>query len=487
MEVKDVAWLRDGIARALNWDVDVADGIAQAIAGEESQAEVDKMLTEFCGDNTDVAALVQAYHASQPQTVKLGQKAKPGQQRQRNPPPSASAAPQRAEREGGGGSQRGFAVTTQRGTAVSRGGTAHPCAAARAGDQSQAAGADVVDGLRVKRNPRKAAKSNTSAEPPNTEPPKAKPALERTICNCLGCGKIYDCRGTMSADSAAFVVSGGMCTFCGLKIALNSRERSETRDNRDAPSSATAAAAAAKKAPEAKVGAGESGDAAEKAAVAFKDRLVAADRDGAMRTAVLDDQADFFEIDSNAWLSEEEKRSMRERQKAMPDADEAHRKRFTVSFDMLGRQVITSDEPEGDLAEAEAGGCLSDTGAAMSDAAAAASAATAREIPQGGGTATRAAAAAAAAFRIPRNPGLQLQPMFVRPPLKPEHTASSGYKRQDSTSSGKLPAKGADGDEASGKQGKSKSASLNGCKSRRRQLPRLQHDDPTSAAIAPEI
>ena len=36
-----------------------------------------------------------------------------------------------------------------------------------------------------------------------------------------------------------------------------------------------------------------------------QDRLVGYDRDAAKRTAVIDDQSDFFEIDSNAWLTSE--------------------------------------------------------------------------------------------------------------------------------------------------------------------------------------
>ncbi len=37
----------------------------------------------------------------------------------------------------------------------------------------------------------------------------------------------------------------------------------------------------------------------------LQDRLVGYDRDAAKRTAVIDDQSDFFEIDSNAWLTPE--------------------------------------------------------------------------------------------------------------------------------------------------------------------------------------
>jgi hypothetical protein len=54
---------------------------------------------------------------------------------------------------------------------------------------------------------------------------------------------------------------------------------------------------------------GPPGDAADAdataKAVAFKDRLVEYDRHAQKRTTVIDDQSDFFEIETNAWLTEE--------------------------------------------------------------------------------------------------------------------------------------------------------------------------------------
>lgn len=41
------------------------------------------------------------------------------------------------------------------------------------------------------------------------------------------------------------------------------------------------------------------------AAEAFKDRLVEFDRNARQRTTVVDDQNDYFEIDTNAWLDPE--------------------------------------------------------------------------------------------------------------------------------------------------------------------------------------
>ena len=49
----------------------------------------------------------------------------------------------------------------------------------------------------------------------------------------------------------------------------------------------------------------EEADARVTDAVAFKNRLVGYDRNAAQRTKVIDDQSDYFEIDSNTWLSVE--------------------------------------------------------------------------------------------------------------------------------------------------------------------------------------
>jgi hypothetical protein len=70
---------------------------------------------------------------------------------------------------------------------------------------SQGTGEPTVDGLRVKRNPSKATKAAANDAASASAGVRQTPTLERLMCNCLGCGKIYDCRGTLSASTAAFV------------------------------------------------------------------------------------------------------------------------------------------------------------------------------------------------------------------------------------------------------------------------------------------
>ncbi|KAG7669904.1 hypothetical protein KSW81_008048 [Nannochloris sp. 'desiccata'] len=112
-------------------------------------------------------------------------------------------------------------------------------------------------------------------------------------------------------------------------------------------------------------------------AEALRDRLVEFDRQAAQRTTVIDDQSDYFAIDSNAWLSDEERAELKRRQAEAEAAAEAAKKRMTVTVDLLGRRVIM------DGASQEDSLLIDDTSAAIE----AAMAATAAEKPQGGGSA----------------------------------------------------------------------------------------------------
>lgn len=42
--IKDSAWLRNQLATALGWELSVAEGVAEAIAAANSQAEVDELV-----------------------------------------------------------------------------------------------------------------------------------------------------------------------------------------------------------------------------------------------------------------------------------------------------------------------------------------------------------------------------------------------------------------------------------------------------------
>jgi hypothetical protein len=121
--------------------------------------------------------------------------------------------------------------------------------------------------------------------------------------------------GEFSEQSQSLVVAvadkGGICTFCGAKVALSYRDR--IAQEAAAASGATAAATDPQDGGPG-IGPGDlafgltdasNPKAATAAAVAFKDRLLEYDRHSVKRTSVIDDQSDYFEIDTNAWLTDE--------------------------------------------------------------------------------------------------------------------------------------------------------------------------------------
>lgn len=227
------------------------------------------------------------------------------------------------------------------------------------------------------------------------------PTLERKVLNCLSCGKIFDCRRP-GTDAMRFLSSGGVCTFCGNRVRLaytdgstNITPEEEISQEIALKEAQTAAAVAS-----------------EAEAVALRDRLVDFDRQAAKRTTVIDDQSDYFAIDSNAWLTDEERAELKRREAAVEAAAEAAKKRITVTVDLLGRRVIM-DNGAGDDAQASGSGDGA-IGAAM--------AATLAERPQGGG------AAAAGPQQAQREPHMTVCPSMAaaRYTFVPKEKAGGG-------------------------------------------------------------
>lgn len=106
---------------------------------------------------------------------------------------------------------------------------------------------------------------------------------------------------------------GGLCTFCGAQVALSYNEQSQTNTSQTPavqPSTTPEQVPnpiqpASSSCVQAVSNTNQQDESKEADAVAFKNRLVGYDRNAAQRTKVIDDQSDYFEIDSNTWLSRE--------------------------------------------------------------------------------------------------------------------------------------------------------------------------------------
>jgi hypothetical protein len=119
--------------------------------------------------------------------------------------------------------------------------------------------------------------------------------------------------------------AGGHCTFCGavVRLAHAACQAVGLAPNADHPVCAPSAAQRASIED-------SSATAATAAAHDFRDRLLAFDRTAAAHTAVIDDHGDFFEVESNVWMSPEERQE---------EAERARRSRVAVTIDLVGRQV----------------------------------------------------------------------------------------------------------------------------------------------------
>lgn len=153
------------------------------------------------------------------------------------------------------------------------------------------------------------------------------------VCNCLSCGKVYDCRysclddvvRTSSSEVRAFISSGGECQSCGTLIERAAKALGVVQSSLDDEPGGTNRLV----------------DESQRAAYALRDTLVAYDREAAARTTVIDDQNEYYDIQANAWLSDDEREELIAKEEMrLQSRAKARDISVTVSFDMLGRKCI---------------------------------------------------------------------------------------------------------------------------------------------------
>jgi hypothetical protein len=335
----DSSELRDQLLSLLKWDSVIADGISAAITQASSRADIDAIVEDYIpASETQARKVVANYAAAKFLKTKQSQAA--GQ---------------------------GLPIVSD--------------------DDLKAS---LFMGVNVKTTVKKRSNANAAD---GLE--KSAPVLAKKVVNCLKCGKIFDCRQP-NGDAMRFLGTGGWCTYCGNRVRLTYIDGSSSDDaikedemvneisNIDMAAVATTNEALAFQ---------------KKEAEALRDRLVEFDRQAAKRTTVIDDQSDYFAIDSNAWLSDEERAELKRRQAEAEAAADAAKKRMTVTVDLLGRRVVMDNGGENDGSILDAEGLSSENLAAIE----AAMAATAAEKPQGGGSAV-------AAFDSIRNTSTKMMP-----------------------------------------------------------------------------
>uniref|UniRef100_A0A7N0U9Y9 Activating signal cointegrator 1 n=1 Tax=Kalanchoe fedtschenkoi TaxID=63787 RepID=A0A7N0U9Y9_KALFE len=141
----------------------------------------------------------------------------------------------------------------------------------------------------------------------------------RLVSNCLSCGKIV-CEQE----------GEGPCSFCGALVLKEGSQYAGLEESIPILSEA------------------------EADAEAFAKRLVEYDRNSAARTTVIDDQSDYYEIESNSWLSTEEKELLIKKRADIEEAERAKKSKVIMTFDLVGRKVLINEDDVSAL-ESEAG------------------------------------------------------------------------------------------------------------------------------------
>lgn len=82
-------------------------------------------------------------------------------------------------------------------------------------------------------------------------------------------------------------------------------------------------------------------------ATQHKDKLLEFDRTSACRTKVIDDESDYFNVNSQ-WISEKERVMLKEKEKKY--MEEKHSRNKKITLDFAGRMIIEEEAPVvGDL------------------------------------------------------------------------------------------------------------------------------------------
>ncbi|GMH38757.1 hypothetical protein BSKO_06641 [Bryopsis sp. KO-2023] len=403
----DGSWLASELTKVLDgWDLDVAGSIVGAIDATNSRQEVDDIIMNFMNGDAAVKSLVYKFleHKARVESQDWQQESTPPsppppQASGRPPsgsqerPPSSTAADRRQD-----GKQKGrkntkttpppkLPAAPQVGRSLNSGNYV-----SQALDRLQAEGGGKPGkgkgAAKEKRTEKKSGGKKKSQNPSQIDQQLPTAAnLERKVANCLGCGKIYDCR-KVTEEILRFLESNGTCNFCGRSV--NLRYRSTPTNSSAAPSQDKAAAKMS--GPSSQMSPGQTSapqpskpvDESVSKAVEFKNKLVEYDRNHEKRTTVIDDQSDYFEIETNVWLSKQERKELRERCDHERDVAEQRKRQVRYTIDLVGRRVMVAENPT-----------VSDESKAKAKLVETAAAATSKEYEQGGGTAAGAAQEAA--------------------------------------------------------------------------------------------
>ena len=329
--------------------------------------------------------------------------------------------------------------------------------------RGKATGSSVGSSQREKKNGKETSEKNTPASTasdpahkPTTRTGSLKPSdLKKPVVNCLMCGKIFQIAprdGVVSSETKSFLENKCKCTFCGSFVKVALTDGSKINSGMESSTASTASVRnSSREGTTTRTNISKESfckESSDSAALEAKNRLVNFDRTAAARTTVIDDQADWYAVETNAWLDETEREEMKNQLIAQKEAEEDFKRHRAsrVRIDLLGRRVEDVEINDGNgnnanastttgfmLRESSQGslvheGRTADTG--MSNFAVAGGSIGANSQGNSSGAST-----SVDAYQISKNPTLAFAPHFQGTSDKKYAKQGKGGEKQSKTSS----------------------------------------------------
>jgi len=161
-------------------------------------------------------------------------------------------------------------------------------------------------------------KAAETVQLPGRHPCECQAVKHPLVNNCLSCGRI------VCAQEGS-----GPCLFCANLVV--SKEEQIILDKKNKKSEMLYRKLA--------------GDSRSQyqAAVANKDRLLEFDANSAKRTQIIDDESDYFNVDSNKWLTPQQREALKKKKEELHEEKHKSRLDRRITFDFAGRKVVEDD------------------------------------------------------------------------------------------------------------------------------------------------
>jgi len=163
-------------------------------------------------------------------------------------------------------------------------------------------------------------KAADTVQLPGRHPCDCQAVKHGLVSNCLSCGKIV-----------CVQEGSGPCFFCGNLVVTRDEQIVLDKKNKKSESLYKKLA----------------GDSRSQYQVAVenKERLLEYDANSAKRTQIIDDESDYFSVDTNKWLTPQQREALKKKKQEVHD--ERHKSRLDrrITFDFAGRKVV-EEEPE---------------------------------------------------------------------------------------------------------------------------------------------